>query len=115
MQFPNLLKKFGDKLFFGREATTHISIYQIGTFYNEARITKGWRIFRLLPISNGTGRKPPMTESNRQILWADVQKWLVKRGKKQYFFHLKGKEETWKQGTPPGIRKRDMEIIFNAN
>jgi hypothetical protein len=56
-----------------------------------------------------------MTESNRQILWADVQKWLVKREKKQYFFHLKGKEETWKQGTPPGIRKRDMEIIFNAN
>jgi hypothetical protein len=35
--------------------------------------------------------------------------------KKAIFFHLKGKEETWKQGTPPGIRKRDMEIIFNAN
>ena len=56
-----------------------------------------------------------MTESNRQIVWAEGQKWVVKRIKDQYFFRLEGEEGTWKQGAPPGTRKRDMEIIFNAN
>jgi hypothetical protein len=56
-----------------------------------------------------------MMESNRQILWAHGQKWVVKREKDQYFYRLEDNNGTWKQGTPPGIRKRDMEIIFNAN
>lgn len=54
-------------------------------------------------------------DPNMHVIWADGQEWIVKREDQQYFYRPEGEYGTWEKGTPPGIHKGDMDMIFYNN